>query len=172
MTDLQTIIADSFKNDFRRLYFNAYSVTRSLPEGADAARDIVTDAYVQAMKSYTPQAGATLYTWLYRVVTNRSLNHIKAHKNSRRSVYPPAVVESKWQASDVTPRPFTGPERAYFAKERMENTAAKLAAMGPKGEALMLHASGMKHREIAEATGAPLGTVLRRVQVAREKVNA
>ena len=180
MTDLQTIIADTYKNDFRRLYFAAYKVVRNLPEPADVARDIVNDAFVKACAGACRfENGASLYTFLYSTVGNAAIDTIRRHENSRRvrsrlASSPSAVerTESKWQASDVTPRGFICPERAYFAKERMESTAAKLAAMGPKGEALMLHASGMKHREIAEATGAPLGTVLRRVQVAREKVNA
>ena len=173
MTDLQTIIADSFKNDFRRLYFNAYSVTRSLPEGADAARDIVTDAYVQAMKSYTPQAGATLYTWLYRVVANRSLNHIKAHKNSRRSVNAPAVVESKWQASDVTPRPFTGPERAFLNKERRELVKAALADLCTAREVAVWEAcklDGLTTTAAADLLGVSQPTAHRALATATEKV--
>ena len=179
MTDLQTIIADTYKNDFRRLYFAAYKVVRNLPEPADVARDIVNDAFVKACAGACRfENGASLYTFLYAAVGNAAIDTIRRHENSKRTrsrsaeVCTVAATESKWQASDVTPRGFICPERAYFAKERMESTAAKLAAMGPKGEALMLHASGMKHREIAEATGAPLGTVLRRVMVAREKVNA
>ena len=179
MTDLQTIIADTYKNDFRRLYFAAYKVVRNLPEPADVARDIVNDAFVKACAGACRfENGASLYTFLYSTVGNAAIDTIRRHENSKRTrsrsaeVCTVAATESKWQASDVTPRGFICPERAYFAKERMESTAAKLAAMGPKGEALMLHASGMKHREIAEATGAPLGTVLRRVMVAREKVNA
>ena len=46
MTELKAIIADTYKNDFRRLYFAAYKVVRKLPEPADVARDIVNDAFV------------------------------------------------------------------------------------------------------------------------------
>ena len=133
--DLQNAIAVSYKDDFRRLYFCAYQICRNLPDAADAARDIVTDAYVKACKGlHRGDEGATLYTFLYRTVAHASIDHIRRHENSRRirsklAGDAPAVerVESKWQASDVTPRPFTCPERAFMSKERRELVRDALA---------------------------------------------
>jgi len=143
-TDLQTLVADSYKDDFRRLYFCAYSVVRNFPEPADNARDIVNDAYIQALRGkYTPVEGCTFYTWVYGVCKNLALNHIARHEQAKRirdskggNVAPcadptegsvGATAESKWQPSDITPRGFTCPERAFLNKERRELVRQALA---------------------------------------------
>jgi RNA polymerase sigma factor (sigma-70 family) len=143
--DIKTLVATSYADDFRRLYFCAYAVVRNFPEPADAARDIVNDAYIQALRGkYTPVEGCTFYTWVYGVCKNLALNHIARHEQAKRirdskggNVGPCAdrcddgvnarTAESRWGVSDVTPRPFTGPERAYFNKERRELVRDALA---------------------------------------------
>ena len=142
--DLQTLVATSYADDFRRLYFCAYAVVRNFPEPADAARDIVNDAYIQALRGkYTPVEGCTFYTWVYGVCKNLALNHIARHEQAKRirdskggNVAPcadptegniGATAESKWQPSDITPRPFTCPERVYLNKERRELVREALA---------------------------------------------
>ena len=143
-TNLQTLVATSYADDFRRLYFCAYAVVRNFPEPADNARDIVNDAYIQALRGkYTPVEGCTFYTWVYGVCKNLALNHIARHEQAKRirdskggNVAPcadptegsaGATAESKWQASDITPRPFTCPERVYLNKERRELVREALA---------------------------------------------
>jgi RNA polymerase sigma factor (sigma-70 family) len=150
--DLQNAIADSYKEDFRKLYFLAYSVCRNFPEPADAARDMVNDAYIKALQGAW-RADSTLYTFLYSCTRNLALDHIRRHEQSKRirdskggNVAPVAdrcddginsvTAESRWGVSDVTPRPFTGPERAYLNKERRELVREALADHCTPREAL------------------------------------
>ena len=48
--DLNAQITAAWKENHRKLYFCAYSVVRNFPEPADAARDIVTDAFIKAVR--------------------------------------------------------------------------------------------------------------------------
>ena len=151
-SDLQTTIATSYKVDFRKLYFCAYSVVRNFPEPADAARDIVNDAYIKALDGLW-RGESALYTFLFSCTRNLALDHIRRHEQSKRirdrkggNVAPVAdrcddginsvTAESKWGVSDVTPRPFIGPEVAYLNKERRALVREALANHCTPREAL------------------------------------
>ena len=180
MTDLQTIIADTYKNDFRRLYFAAYKVVRNLPEPADVARDIVNDAFVKACAGACRfENGASLYTFLYSTVGNAAIDTIRRHENSKRTrsrsaeVCTVAATESRWQASDVTPRPFTGPERAFMNKERRELVRAALALHCTAREVAVWEAcklDGLTTTAAADLLGVSQPTAYRALATATEKV--
>ena len=181
--DLKATIATTYKNDFRRLYFCAYKVCRNLPDASEVARDIVNDAFVKACSgAYTGANGASLYTFLYGVVGNASIDTIRRHENSRRvrsrlASSPSAVerTESMWQASDVTPRPFTGPERAYLNLERRELVKAALSQHCTSREVAVWQAcklDGMTTTAAADMLGLTQPTTYRAMTSATAKVSA
>ena len=181
MTDLKATIATTYKNDFRRLYFCAYKVVRNLPDASEVARDIVNDAFVKACAgAFTGANGASLYTFLYSTVGNASIDTIRRHENSRRvrsrlASSPSAVerTESMWQASDVTPRPFTGPERAFLNKERRELVRAALALHCTAREVAVWEAcklDGLTTTAAADLLGVSQPTAHRALAGATEKV--
>ena len=170
-TDLHNLISNSYKSDYRKLYFTAYAILKNTNEGADAASDAVTDAYCQALQGkFDADKGATLYTWLFRVVTNGALNHLKSHAVSRRSsAQVTDVPESTWQASDVVPRAFVGPERAYLNKEnRALINAALLTCSGREVLAFELcKFDGMTTTAAAEVMGVSQPTAHRALNSAQ-----
>jgi RNA polymerase sigma factor (sigma-70 family) len=179
--DLQAIIADSYKNDFRRLYFCAYQVCRNLPDAADSARDMVNDAYIKALRGDW-RGDSTLYTFLFSCTRNGALDYIRRHENSRRlrsrsATGPEAVphTESRWQASDVTPRPFACPERSYLSKERRELVKAALAQFCTPREAAvweLCKLDGMTTTDAAEVAGVSQPTAHRALAAATSKISA
>jgi RNA polymerase sigma factor (sigma-70 family) len=150
--DLRSALTTCWKDNHRKLYFCAYSVLRDFPEPAEAARDIVSDAFVKALQGGWRDDGANLYTFLYTVTRNTALDRIRSHDQSRRmrggsgqNVAPcadaqpsvpgsAACAESKWLPSHITPRPFPGPEAVYMRKERRGLVKEALEFLTPRQE--------------------------------------
>ena len=84
-----------------------------------------------------------------------------------------AATESKWQASDVTPRPFTGPERAFLNKERRELVRAALALHCTAREVAVWEAcklDGLTTTAAANLLGVSQPTAHRALATASDKV--
>ena len=135
--DLNVKIEAAYKENYRKLYFAAYQIVRNFPEPSDAARDIVSNAFMKALKgAYRGDNGASLYTFLYAVTRNGALEYIARHEQAKRirgsngeNVAPcvdntegpnGGTTESRWLPSDITPRPFGCPERTFLNKEGRE----------------------------------------------------
>ena len=171
MTDcIRTQLATAYRNHHRKLYFCAFKITRD----AEEARNCVADAYAKALSREQFKGDSALFTYLWTVTKNNALDHVRSHKVKLRSKAEPALVESRWTQSDVTPRGAGDPLQALLTKERMQRTQAALHNMKPaKRMALVMHAiDGLKYKEIAENVGAKMGTVMSRINHARAEIKA
>jgi len=96
--------------------------------------------------------------WIYTIAKNKMLNTLK--KNSRA-----ASLDALEDSIEDT----TQTENAVLDKIRAEALLSVLSEQDKK--IVILHAVyGLKHREIAELTGLPLGTVTRRYKESIEKM--
>ena len=186
----QAEITSTFKAHQRQLYFAAYKVCRDFPEPADAARDIVADAFVKACRgSWGEQS--SLYTWLFRAVINGALDHIRRHEQVKRirgakgeNVAPcadttgeganGATAESSWVPSDVTPKGDIGPERHFFRKERRRLVNEALAMCSPREQAVWecCRFDGLSTVGAADVLGLTQPTAYRALSSATDKVRA
>ena len=188
--DLNDSITLAWKESQRKLYFCAYSVVRNFPEPADAARDIVADAFVKAARGEWRDEGASLYTFLYSCTRNGALDHIRRHEQARRirgskgeNIAPCAdntdgpngsTAESNWQPSDVTPRPFPSPESVYMRKERAGLIRDALAQCSGREQAVfeLCRFDGLSTVAAADLLGVSQPTAYRALAAATASVQA
>ncbi|HXG42612.1 MAG TPA: sigma-70 family RNA polymerase sigma factor [Dehalococcoidia bacterium] len=143
-----------------------YSLARRILGDAHRAEDVVQDVFLRLWdrpQLYVASRGQLL-TWLLTMARNRAIDQLRAQGRQQRFLRSPAGAQV--EAQDPA-------EQAHWALQRQQVLAA-LAHLPPEQrEAVELaYFRGLTHREIAEATGLPLGTVKTRIRLAMQKLRA
>lgn len=156
---------------FRRYRLAAYRVAHRLLGNEADALDAVQDGFIKALTHLSGFQGRSSFkTWLLRVVSNSALD--LGRQRGRRegvSLDSPAGVEAHDRLFTLA-EASSGLERADLSRLLDE----ALQSLSPiQRQVFVLYAqAGMSYREIAEAMGSSLGTVMSRLFYARQKLRA
>lgn len=154
---------------FRRYRGVAYRVAyRLLGREADAL-DAVQDGFVNALTHLDRFGGRSSFkTWLLRVVCNASLDVGRQRKRSERVPQaPPNPAPDHFGPDDTAPAD-AGLERADL-RRLIDAALSKLP--DAQRQTFVLHVEGeLTYREVADAMGISIGTVMSRLFYARQKL--
>jgi RNA polymerase sigma-70 factor (ECF subfamily) len=157
---------DLARREERALYRHAARIVGPGPD----AEDVVQDAFLSAWKSIRSFEGTSFRAWLFRIVTNRALDRIRAQKRRPELPLEPAVDEEAAWAEPAAP----GPDLAEIASGREMLVIVEEALKGIPEEqraALLLRdVEGFAYEEIALMTNVEIGTVKSRIHRARVAV--
>ncbi len=143
----------------------AYNLARWLMRDEQDAQDAVQDAYVRALRFFGSFHGGDARPWLLAIVRNT------CHDSLRRRGAADATTpfDEEVHAPD---QPAETPETLLLQqadRERLEHALAALPV--PWREAIVLRElEGLSYRQIAQITGAPVGTVMSRLARARARL--
>lgn len=154
---------------FRRYRGVAYRVAyRLLGREADAL-DAVQDGFVNALLRLDRFAGRSSFkTWLLRVVCNAALDIGRQRRRDERAPQGPPNPSPDRFGPDEQPPADAGLERADL---RRTIDAALARLPGAQRQTFVLHVEGeLTYREVAEAMGISIGTVMSRLFYARRKL--
>ena len=120
----------------------------------EEARDLYQEAFLKVYRSLRHfRMEARFSTWLYRVVTNVCLDHLR-RRNARKEVAPPQPEEGEpeYFQNVADDRPTLDPERATHSKEIARRIQAALDRLNPRERMVfeLKHYQGMKLRVIGE----------------------
>ena len=154
---------------FRRYRGVAYRVAyRLLGREADAL-DAVQDGFVNALTHLDRFGGRSSFkTWLLRVVCNAALDVGRRRKRAEREPQAPRdPAPDRFGPDDQAPAD-AGLERADL---RRAIDAALARLPDPQRQTFVLHVEGeLTYREVADALGISIGTVMSRLFYARQKL--
>lgn len=127
---------------------------RTVVGDADVARDLVQEAAARALAArHVPTDVPAYRAWMFRIVRNAALDHLR-HKQVKAVAPTPPAVEL-WRFDD-----------ASIAKITVEQGLASLPA--PQREIIaLIDIAGFTYIEVAEMLRIPMGTVMSRISRAR-----
>jgi RNA polymerase sigma-70 factor (ECF subfamily) len=149
----------------------AYNVAFRILDDPDAAADATQDGFLKAYRKLDQYRGGSFKAWLLRIITNTCYDMLRSHR--RRPTTSLDKDEEGDGEHDATL--VDSAERPEDYALRQELAAAIQRAIGqlPLDQRTVLVLSdveGMNYQEIAEATGAALGTVKSRLSRARAQL--
>jgi RNA polymerase sigma-70 factor (ECF subfamily) len=148
----------------------AYNFARFLSRNADAAQDIVQEAFLRAYRGFDGYQGGDSRAWVFTIVRNCYYNWLV----NRRRVASVEIDVHRHESSDEpsiddVPSEEDNPEVALLRKGESSTVRLVLNKL-PRTlrEMLVLRElEGLSYRQIAEATALPIGTVMSRLARAR-----
>ncbi len=150
----------------RRAYAAAYSIVGNREDALEVAQESFVKAY-RAMDRF--DTAMPFYPWLYRIIRNTCLNHIK--KKKRRGEQ---SLESMMEKGfDVQNHGRSAREQAELSDLKTEIQDA-IAQLSPDHQEILRlrHFLELSYAEIAECLDVPQGTVMSRLHAARKQLKA
>jgi RNA polymerase sigma-70 factor (ECF subfamily) len=160
--------ASALEELFRLHRGDAYRVAFRLLGNEQDALDAVQDGLLKAFSALRGFDGRSEFrTWLLRIVTNAALDGGRRRK--RRS-----WLSLGSEATPVEPAARDEPDRRLKQQDLRRTLDAALNRLSPKLRAtfVLFAELGMSYREIAETQEVPIGTVMSRINAAREELQA
>src|SRR5215471_15757461 len=146
---------------------DVYTLARYLLRDATDAEDAVQECYLRALKHFDTYRGPAMKPWLFAILRN-----VCRAEYARRASSPSSAIEDVpesaeqpplWHEEQETPEAQMLRERDATAIRRLIDTLAE-----PFRETFVLREiNNLSYREIAEAVGTPVGTVMSRLARAR-----
>jgi RNA polymerase sigma-70 factor (ECF subfamily) len=163
--------AGAFRLLIERHQRRVFAIALGLVRDEQDAREIAQEAFLRVHKGLAQfQGGSTFFTWLYRIVTNLSIDLMR--KPSRREAELHFALEVDDAESALLPAVDADPYDVVRRGELSERISRALEQLPPyhRGVILMREVEGMSYEEMAEAMQVSKGTIMSRLFHARKKL--
>jgi RNA polymerase sigma-70 factor (ECF subfamily) len=169
----------AFRLLFERYHRRAFAVAFGVVKNKEDALDVVQDGFVKVHRHIDKFHGnSSFYTWLYRIVMNLAIDHVRRRKNAKGLEYDDSV---RREADDVAgdgallPRVLdANPGKTVARRELLGRIQAALDELPEYHRAVILlrEIEGLSYEEMAQTLGVPKGTIMSRLFHARKKMQA
>lgn len=153
----------------RDSYRKVYNLAFRLSGNKSDAEELTQEAYYRAYRGFTKFEGDRPFeNWIYRILTRLFLDRTRQKKRRVLEVSYEAPLHPDGFDGSVrmeTPDRGPNPEQKLFNQTLSEALEQSLAQLSPDQRRLvwMADVEGVSYREIAERTGAPIGTIRSRL---------
>ena len=159
----------AFDDLFRRHREAAYRIAYRLLGNADGALDVVQESFIHVLRGIGSFRGQSSFkTWLYRIVTHAALDWrrcrgVRSAASLDAESIPEPAARGDQQRSPAAEA--SGADLQEVIDKALMNVSEKNRV------ALVLYAlEGMSYKEVAEALGISVGTVMSRIFNARQRL--
>jgi RNA polymerase sigma-70 factor, ECF subfamily len=130
------------------------STCYSFLNNSDDAHDIAQDVFIEVYKSvHRFRQDAAISTWLYRIAANKSLNHLRKHKNRKFFLQIEKLFGAEVQSNNLSEPDFTRPlekEAEYSARAEMLHKAIDSLPANQKTAFTLHKFKSLPYKDIAE----------------------
>ena len=158
----------AFEELVRRFDRDVLRLALNLMKRPEDARDVYQEAFLKVYRNlHRFRFECSFYTWLYRIVTNVCLDHLRRRQARPEDQAPEA--NNGHADEGITDfferqrehRPTLDPERRLFGKEIEARIATAMERLSPRERVVfeMKHYQGLKLRAIGDALGTTEETV-------------
>jgi len=166
----------AFRRLVERHQRRAFAIALALVRDENDARELVQDAFLRVHKSLpTFQGGSSFFTWLYRIITNLSID---LHRKPGRQTTD--IDDARLELDESRDSDFplmarvdgADPHDVVRRKEIAARVQAALDALPSyhRGVIVMREVEGLSYEEMAVAMGVSKGTIMSRLFHARQKL--
>jgi RNA polymerase sigma-70 factor (ECF subfamily) len=153
----------------------AFAIAVGLVRDENDAREIVQEAFLRVYKGLaTFEGSSSFFTWLYRIVTNLSIDLIRkpGRKGAELDEGRNLAEDAEGELALVSRIDGSDPIDVVRRKEIGERIQAALDALPwyHRAVILMREVEGMSYEEMADAMGVSKGTIMSRLFHARQKM--
>lgn len=159
---------------FRRLrlkyHDSIFKLISRMIRNSEEVEDLTQEAFIKAFTSLASfDEEYAFSTWLYKIATNNSIDHIRKKKLQTFSINKPIESEESdysFELADNEPEP----DQELIATQRKKMLDDAMNSLPPKYRQviLMRHVEEKEYQEIAKTLKLPLGTVKAHIFRARE----
>ncbi len=158
---------DAFGELFRKYEKRVFRVARRMCGSDDEAWDITQDAFIRAMQAMDRfDTKYRFFTWIYRITTNLAINYSKK-KMRRREVHFEEAYSAEGQQviEDNLADRAAGEQLARSVTKAVEKLTPALKVVF-----VLRVDQQLSYQEIAESLDIAIGTVMSRLNRARDKI--
>ncbi len=159
---------DAYESLVRRYQQRVYAVCRRLTGAHQSADDLAQETFIKAYFALARfDAQWPLYPWLRKIAVNSGLNYLKS-RGRERPLEDGSAGGRRMPSAPKGDDPAEQMERAEF-QAKLDGAVESLPADQKSVFVLRFHES-LSYEEISETLGLPLGTVMSRLNRARQKL--
>jgi RNA polymerase sigma-70 factor, ECF subfamily len=158
----------AFEELVRRYDRDVLRLALNLMKRPEDARDVYQEAFLKVYRNlHRFRFECSFYTWLYRIVTNVCLDHLRRRQARPEDQAPESNSNhhdegiSDFFERQKEQRPTLDPERQLFGREIQARIAVAMERLSPRERVVfeMKHYQGLKLRAIGDALGTTEETV-------------
>lgn len=167
---------EAFRGLFERYHRRAYSLAYGVVRNPDDALDVVQDGFIKAHRHIGKFEGSSsFYTWLYRIIMNLAIDHLRRTRRVRSVDFNDAVSHDSSAVGEdsLLPRLLDeNPGKTLIRKEMREHMETALAGLSDNHRAVLVmrELEGMSYEEMAQAMRCSKGTIMSRLFHARRNM--
>lgn len=169
---------DAFRMLFQRYHRRAYSLAYGVLHNQDDALDVVQEGFIKAHRYLDRFEGASsFYTWLYRIVMNLSIDHIRKRKRARHVDFNDALAhgdeDPNFGNEALLPRILgQNPGKSLVRKEMRAQIGEALAELSDNHRAVLVmrEIEGLSYEQMAQVMECSKGTIMSRLFHARKNM--
>jgi RNA polymerase sigma-70 factor, ECF subfamily len=162
--DIANLARHQFREVVPPLLDDAYTLAKWLCRNGADAEDIVQEAAIRALKALETTAVERPKPWFLMIVRNTAMTWM-AKNRPKTLAYTGDLADLEKIGSPLGDERPPDPEETLIALEDGERLRQAIAELPPllMETLVMRDVNGLSYRDIAEATGAPMGTVMSRL---------
>ncbi|MDE3110497.1 MAG: sigma-70 family RNA polymerase sigma factor [Acidobacteriota bacterium] len=169
----------AFDELVRRYDRDVLRLALNLVHNAEEARDVYQESFLRCYRNiHRFRFECSFYTWLYRIVTNVALDHLR-RRGTRREEQAPVLPNGGGAARDffetqVEERASASPEKQLLGQELARQIHGAMQQLSPRERAVfeLKHYHGLRLRAIGEILGTSEETAKNSLFRATKKLRA
>lgn len=154
----------------RRVYGIAFGMVRD----ADDAMDLTQEAFIKVHRNlHRFRGGSSLYTWMYRIVVNLCIDHLRRRRRGPAAEYDDTRAHEGAAAPELLPNTLDmDPDLALRRRRIREAMDEALQTLSADHRAVILlrEVEGLSYSDMAAALSCKKGTVMSRLFHARRNL--
>jgi RNA polymerase sigma-70 factor (ECF subfamily) len=166
----------AFRRLVERHQRRAFAIALALVRDENDARELVQDAFLRVFKSLPSfQGGSSFFTWLYRIITNLSIDLIRKPGRQTADIEDARLeLEDAQEVDSPFLSRFEGADPADLVRRREIGAKLQQALDAlpsyHRAVIVMREIDGLSYEEMAQVVGVSKGTIMSRLFHARQKL--